>query len=122
MKWFLLLALMWPSLAFAQSIVENKEIDRIEVLDNGLCQVRQKIEIVKDGVVLATSYHRWVIEPEDAMANLDAEVPKAATNTRVKLQTSVTRAKSICRAGWTPATIKKYKDFKKAEAARFGGK
>lgn len=50
------------------AIEERKVIDRIEILRDGTIQVREAHEILKDGEVISTQYHRYVI-------NIGEELP-----------------------------------------------
>lgn len=49
------------------SLTERTVIDRLEVLRDGTVQVREAREVVKDGEVIATRYHRRII-PADVDA------------------------------------------------------
>jgi len=42
-------------------IIEQKIVDKIEILHTGDIQVREANQVVKDGVVIASSYHRRTI-------------------------------------------------------------
>lgn len=65
-------------------------IDKIEVLENGVVQVRTAIRIVEDGNVLSQSYHRHVVTPVDDYSTQDAKV------------------QAICAATFTPEVIAAY--------------
>ena len=58
-------------------------VDKIEVIENGVVQVRTATRIVEDGNVISSSYHRHVIAPADDYSNEDARVQAicAATHT-----------------------------------------
>ena len=58
-------------------------VDKIEVVENGVVQVRTATRIVEDGNVISSSYHRHVIAPADDYSNEDARVQAicAATHT-----------------------------------------
>ena len=38
-------------------------IDSVNVRDSGHLEVREAIRILEDGVVISTSFHRYVVEP-----------------------------------------------------------
>ena len=80
--------------ALAQDFKEKKEIDRIEIVE-GICQIRQVTKIVKNGVEVARTFHRWAIQPEEDLSQFDG------------------RVKSICKAAWTPDVISKHKERSK---------
>ena len=58
-------------------------VDKIEVIENGVVQVRTATRIVEDGVQLSQSYHRHVVAPGQDYSNEDARVQAicAATHT-----------------------------------------
>ena len=39
------------------------EIDKIEIVENGILQIRQITRIIEDGEQLSSSYHRWSYPP-----------------------------------------------------------
>lgn len=49
-------------------------VDKIEVLEDGVVQVRTAIRIVEDGVVLSQNLHRHVIVPGQDYSNEEARV------------------------------------------------
>jgi len=66
-------------------------IDKTEVLENGIIQVRQAEVITKDGVEIARNFHRWARVPGDTGAQTDpAPIP------------------AIASAVWTPEVISAY--------------
>ena len=79
---------------------ETKEIDRIEVVGNGMVQVRQVIRIFKGGVEVAKSYHRWTLSPAQDVSDQEP------------------RVQAICNATWTPEVIEAYQA--QLEANRLG--
>ena len=48
--------------------------DRIEVLENGSVQVREKTAIMEDGKQISGSFHRHVVAPGDDYSAEDARV------------------------------------------------
>jgi hypothetical protein len=58
-------------------------IDRIEVLESGIVQVRTKTSIVEDGKQISGSFHRHSVAPGDDYSDQDAKVQAicAATHT-----------------------------------------
>lgn len=58
-------------------------VDKIEVVEVGVVQVRTATRIVEDGNVISTSYHRHVIVPGQDYSGEDARVQAicAATHT-----------------------------------------
>ncbi len=65
-------------------------IDKVEVLENGVIQVRTANRIMEDGVMLSQSYHRHVVTPVDDYSTQDDKV------------------KAICAATFTPEVVAAY--------------
>jgi len=58
------------------SLTERTVIDQLEVLRDGTVQVREATEVLRDGEVIATQYHRYVIPASDEspdVSRLDAQ-------------------------------------------------
>jgi hypothetical protein len=49
-------------------------VDRIEVLENGIVQVRTKTAIVEDGKQIGSTFHRHVVAPGTDYSAEDARV------------------------------------------------
>ena len=65
-------------------------IDKIEVVENGIIQVRQVTRILEDGVELSSSFHRWTLAPGQDVSDQEA------------------RVQAIANATWTPEVIAAY--------------
>lgn len=65
-------------------------IDKIEVLENGVVQVRQAQVITDSGNEIARNFSRWVLTPGEDVSTQDAKV------------------KAICEAVWTADVISAY--------------
>jgi hypothetical protein len=82
------------------SIEKEIKIDKIEVVENGIVQVRQATIISENGEEIARTYHRWCITPgEDYSAQED-------------------KVKAICLVSHTPEVIAAYQA--QQEANRLG--
>lgn len=53
---------------------KTSQIDKIEVVANGVVQVRQCNVIVDDGVVVSKTYHRWIIVPGQDYSDQEKQV------------------------------------------------
>jgi hypothetical protein len=84
------------------ALTEKIEIDRVEVVANGIVQVRQATVIEKDGVQLARSFHRWVLTPDSDISGQEQKV------------------QDICNAAWTEEVKSAYETFKAEQATRLG--
>ena len=82
------------------ALTENKIIDKIEVVENGIVQVREATRISRDGEQIAQTYHRWTLAPGQDVSDQPANV------------------QSICQAAWTPEIIAAYQA--QLEASRLG--
>jgi len=49
-------------------------IDKIEVVENDIVQVRQATTILEDGKELSKSYHRWTLSKGDDISEQDVKV------------------------------------------------
>ncbi len=65
-------------------------VDRIEVVESGVVQVRTKTAILEDGVQISGTFHRHVVSPGDDYSKQDA------------------RVKAICAATHTAAVVAAY--------------
>jgi hypothetical protein len=84
------------------ALTETKQIDKIEVVGNGIVQVREATTILKDGVEYAKTFHRWSFVPESDISAMPANV------------------QAIAQAAWTPEVIAAYKA--QLEANRSGAR
>lgn len=82
------------------ALTETKEIDRVEIVGNGIVQVREATTILKDGEFYARTFHRWSFAPESDISAMPANV------------------QAIAQAAWTPEVISAYKA--QIEANRLG--
>jgi hypothetical protein len=57
------------------AIEKTKTIDKIEAVgDFKHIQVRERTDIVEDGKVISSAYHRWVISPDQNHSQEHADV------------------------------------------------
>jgi hypothetical protein len=71
-------------------------VDLIEVIENGILQVRTKTAIKEDGVEISSKFYRHVVAPGDDYSTEDAKV------------------QAICAAMHTPEVIAAYQAAKEA--------
>jgi len=81
-------------------LTENKQIDRIEVVEHGIIQVRQATIIERDGEFVSRTFHRWVLNPDSDISDQEQKV------------------KDIANAAWTPEVRQAYETFKAEQANR----
>ena len=65
--------------------------DLIEVVENGIIQVRTKTSIIEDGTEISSTFHRHVVVPGNDYSKQDA------------------RVQAICKATHTAAVVAAYK-------------
>jgi hypothetical protein len=82
------------------ALTESISIDQIEIVADWNIQVRQATVIEKDGVQVARSFHRWVLNPDSDISGQEQKV------------------KDICNAAWTDEVKAAYETFKAEQAAR----
>lgn len=80
------------------ALTENKEIDRIEVVENGQIQVRQATVIERDGEFVSRTFHRWTLTPDMDISGQEQKV------------------QDICNAAWTDEVKSQYAAFKIEQA------
>ena len=81
-------------------LTENKQIDRIEVIEHGIIQVRQATIIERDGVQVARTFHRWVLNPDSDISTQEQKV------------------QDIANAAWTTEVRAAYTAFKEEQASK----
>jgi hypothetical protein len=86
-----LVLFFFPFGAFAE-LNKVVSIDQIEIVENGICQIRQATKVIDNGVEIAKTYHRWSVEPGGDLSQYDK------------------RTQTICKSAWTSEVIKKYKE------------
>ena len=72
-------------------------VDRIEVVESGVVQVRTATRIMEDGKQISGTFHRHVVAPGDDYSKQDA------------------RVKAICAATHTAAVVAAYKAAQAAQ-------
>ena len=73
------------------SLNKQTKIDRIEVVENGIVQVRQATIISENEDQIARTFHRWTIAPGEDYSTQEQQV------------------QDICRVTHTPEVIEKFK-------------
>ena len=63
------------------ALEEKSVVDKVEVLLNGSIQVRRRDQILRDGVEVASTFHRHVVHPGDDVSNEDPRVAAIAAAT-----------------------------------------
>jgi hypothetical protein len=72
------------------SLTKEVVIDKIEITETGIVQVREATRIMENGVQLSQSFHRWTIAPGEDYSN------------------QIDRVKSVCEVAHTSEVIAAY--------------
>jgi hypothetical protein len=86
------------------ALTERTEIDKIEVVEQWVIQVRQATVIERDGQFVSRTFHRWVLTPDSDISGQEQKV------------------KDICNVAWTNEVKAAYEAFKAEQANRLGAK
>jgi hypothetical protein len=70
----------------------SKEIDRIEVVEQCIIQIRETTRVMDGDKEIAKTYHRYVLCPGDSLEGQPSKV------------------QAVCQAVWTPDVIASYKE------------
>ena len=82
------------------ALTEKIEIDRIEIVQQGIIQVRQATIIERNGEFVSRTFHRWVLTPDMDISDQEQKV------------------KDIANAAWTTEVRQAYETFKAEQAQR----
>ena len=74
------------------ALTETKTIDQVTVTENGTVLVREATRILKDGVQIAQTFHRWSFAPGQDVSEMPANV------------------QAICNTAWTSEVIEAYQN------------
>lgn len=78
------------------ALSEVKVIDKIEIIENGVLQVREATRIMKDDQEIAKTYHRWAFAPGSDVSAMPSNV------------------QAVAAAAWTPEVITAYQAKREA--------
>ena len=82
------------------SLEKQTKIDRVEIVENGIVQVRQATIITENGNQISRTFHRWCINPGEDYSTQEQQV------------------QDICKVTHTPEVIAAYQA--QLEANRLG--
>lgn len=74
------------------ALTERKVVDLIEVLEKGHLQIREANLVERDGVLIAKTFHRYVLSPGDDVSDKEQ------------------RIKDIAAAVWTPEVLANFQN------------
>ena len=76
------------------ALTKETIVDKIEVLENGIVQVRTATRVLEDGVALSSSFHRHFLEPSTKDSGSWADTDISGEDARVQ---------AVATATWTSA-------------------
>ena len=82
-------------------------VDKIEVLEFGLVQVRIATRVLEDGVELSSSFHRHVVVPSIKTGDTWADTDISGEDARVQ---------AIANATWTSSVKTAYQEMEDAQS------
>lgn len=56
------------------ALTKQAIIDKIEITENGIVQVRERTDVLEDGNVLSSSFHRWTLSPGQDLSGQESKV------------------------------------------------
>jgi len=59
-------------------LTEETVVDKIEILEGGIIQVRKSTRVYRDGIKIAETYHRHCLEPGADLTEQDSRVAAVA--------------------------------------------
>ena len=89
------------------SITKEAVVDKIEILESGIIQVRTATKILEDGKELNRSFHRHVLQP--SVKNEDAWEDTDISGEDEKVQ-------AICNVTWTDEVKTAYQEMQDAQS------
>ena len=81
-------------------------VDKIEVIENGVVQVRTATRVLEDGTQLSQAYHRHFLEPSTKDSGSWADTDISGQDARVQ---------AIANATWTAEVKTAFRDYIDAE-------
>ena len=82
-------------------------VDKIEVMESGVVQVRTATRVTEDGTQLSQSFHRTVLEPSTKASGSWADTDISGEDARVQ---------AIATATWTSSVKTAFQEFSDAQA------
>ena len=70
-------------------------VDKIEVIENGIVQVRTATRVLEDGVQLSQSFHRHFLEPSTKTDDTWADTDISGEDARVQAVANATWTNSV---------------------------
>ena len=88
------------------AITKETVVDKIEVIENGILQIRSAIRIKEDGVQISQSYHRHILTPK-------TKTPSGWGDTDISGEDA--RVQAVATATWTAEVKTAYQNMVDAQ-------
>ena len=89
------------------ALTKETIVDKIEVIESGIVQVRTTTRVKEDGVELSSSFQRHFLEPSTKDSGSWADTDISGEDARVQ---------AICNATWTNAVKTAYQEMSDARS------
>jgi hypothetical protein len=60
------------------ALTETTKVDQLEIIENGIIQIRTATIIQRDGTEISRTFHRHIVTPGSDVSNEDAKVQAVA--------------------------------------------
>ena len=77
------------------ALTKETIVDKIEVIENGIVQVRTATRVLEDGVQLSQAYHRHTLEPSTKDSGSWADTDISGEDARVQAVATATWTDSV---------------------------
>jgi hypothetical protein len=77
------------------ALTKETIVDKIEVLENGIVQVRTATRVLEDGVALSQAYHRHYLEPSTKTDGSWGDTDISGEDSRVQAIANATWTNSV---------------------------
>ena len=84
------------------ALTKETVVDKIEVIENGIVQVRTSTRVLEDGVQLSSSYHRHFLEPSTKNSGSWADTDISGEDARVQAVATATWTSTV-KTAWQEA-------------------
>ena len=84
------------------ALTKETVVDKVEVLENGVVQVRTATRVLEDGVELSSSFHRHYVEPSTKTGDTWGDTDISGEDARVQ---------AIATATWTDEVKTAYQEM-----------
>tara|TARA_R110002051_G_scaffold224191_1_gene287359 strand:+ start:505 stop:822 length:318 start_codon:yes stop_codon:yes gene_type:complete len=102
------------------ALTKETIVDKIEVIESGIVQVRTATRVLEDGVQISEAYHRHTVNPSERSGEIrdaDRNITTPATWGDTDISGEDARVQAICTATWTAEVKTAYQESVEAQEA-----